>query len=197
MIRRGLQLVVGVGIFMMLGVAPCSAQNWPNYVILQGFTNASINGYYVNVAGSTTNAPWGYAYQRYAESTTAPDFWITLYKDNTGSARNIAIYEQNPLTPVYNTPYLYSHGGSSASWPTQFSGQWRDANNALISPTLAGAALLKFDAVPDEYTQAFPDWSKAATLIPLGFTFAMAFWASAVALSITMKWVKDLASAAS
>ena len=197
MIRRGLQLVVGVGIFMMLGVAPCSAQNWPNYVILHGFTNASINGYYVNVAGSTTNAPWGYAYQRYAESVTAPDYWITLEKDNAGNARNIKIYNQNPVTPVFNTPWLYGHAGLSTGWPSQFSGAWRDANWTLISPTLAGAALPKFDAVPDEYNQAFPDWSKAATLIPLGFTFAMAFWAAAVALTISLKWVRDIASAAS
>jgi hypothetical protein len=196
MIRRGLQFIAGVGILMMLGVAPCSAQNWPNYVILQGFTNASINGYYVNVAGSTTNTPWGYAYQRYAESATAPDYWITLDKDNAGVARNIKIYNQNPVTPYYNTPFLYGHSGGSSGWPTQFSGAWRDANWTVISPTLAGAALPKFDAVPDEYTQAFPDWSKAATLIPLGFTFAMAFWGASVALTIPMKWIRDLTSSA-
>lgn len=197
MIRRGLQFIAGVGIMMMLGAAPCFAQSWPTYVILQGFTNASINGYYVNVAGSTTNAPWGYAYQRYAESASAPDYWITLEKDNTGTSRNIKIYNQNPVTPVFNTPWLYGHGGTSSGWPSQLSGTWRDANWTIVSPALAGAALLKFDAVPDEFTQSFPDWAKAATLIPLGFTFAMAFWAACVAAAISMKWVRDLASAAS
>jgi hypothetical protein len=56
---------------------------------------------------------------------------------------------------------------------------------------------MKMNWTPDPYEEAFPDWESAAVKIPLGFTFAMAFWAGAVALTISLKWVRDLASAAS
>jgi hypothetical protein len=52
-------------------------------------------------------------------------------------------------------------------------------------------------AETDEFREAFPDWESAAVKIPLGFGLGMAFWAAAVALSLPIKWAKDLASAAS
>ena len=50
---------------------------------------------------------------------------------------------------------------------------------------------------PDPYDEAFPDWESASVKIPLGFGLGMAFWAAAVALTMPMKWIKELGSAAS
>jgi hypothetical protein len=41
------------------------------------------------------------------------------------------------------------------------------------------------------------DWSSALVNTPIGFSFAMSFWAVALSFSVGMRWVRELSSAAS
>jgi len=192
MIRRGLQLVVGVGIFMMLGAAPSFGQSGvklPQSITLQNIiypTNqVNPNGMYVMTTAETQSGSlW---YTRFGTSN-APTY--TLEVRTSGA------------NPVSGLRHLLIRSGAfvadagtqtikTGAYPHQYG-----PFSALSGSGYSGGQIL-WAAPPDnEYSSEFPDWASAAVKIPLGFGFAMSFWAAAVTLSISMRWVRDLASAA-
>ena len=197
MIRRGLQILIGVGV-ITLGAAPSYGQagttNWPTFVVLQDFTNNAINGAY-SVVGTTAADGW-YIMQRYSANNSLV-YWLTLQDDTRSGLQNWVNLHTNYPTSS-STARIAMLPTASATWPASRSG-WSavDANGNSIG-SLAGTAVFNWGTPPppDPYAQNFPDWAKARTLIPLGFGFAMAFWAVAVAGSIAMRWVRELLSVA-
>ena len=185
MIRRGLQFLCCL---VLLGAAPCFAQEdpysiFPQSLVLQDRATTSVgdpNGYYVQVTQQLNYT--GSVFQRFG---------------------------QDPLT-AFRIGLLYSR--PNASFPNGFWEIRLEQNGSIISQTIivgatipspfsmsGGGTVILNQLPPDPnapYEEAFPDWESAAVKIPLGFTLAMAFWAAAVGLSVSMKWVRDLASAA-
>lgn len=191
MIRRGLQLVVGVGILMMLGAAPCLAVLGA-YVDLQGFPTVS---WEYNSETGTMDLDG-----RYYEMEDAPGNYTRT--DENGMTRVYSFSDDGIYVYVFGPPF----GDDLFYWAVfnSASGEWYMESDiyGFGPPTenwsVTGANGLSFGTVePDPFEQAFPDWESAAVKIPLGFSFAMAFWGVAVAASVSMKWVRDLASAAS
>jgi len=196
MIRRGLQFIVLVGI-TALGVAPSFGQtnynHWPASISLSGFPifeGQNVNGYWV-LTGSGT-------------SGTTSEFTLWDDEANTVTARLRFTYTFSTGTMVGIISIDPTFGGGGfrytrqlTSWgnnplPASITG-WGNVNGA--PPAVSAAAFPAM--VADEFASAFPDWPSASQKIPLGFSMVMAFWAVCVAASISMKWVRDLASAAS
>lgn len=196
MIRRGLQYAMFVG-FLALGAASSLGQtnynHWPASISLSGFPifeGQNVNGYWV-LTGS-------------GASGTTSEF--TLWDDDantvTARLRFTYTYATGNMVGVISTDTNFAGGGfrytrSLTSWgnnplPASITG-WANANGA--PPALNAAAFPAM--VADEFASAFPDWPSATQKIPIGFAFGMAFWGVCVAASISMKWVRDLASAAS
>lgn len=199
MIRRGLQILSLVGI-TALGAAPSYGQpgttNWPTFVVLQDFANNSLNGAY-SVVGTTAPDGW-YIMQRYSANNSLI-YWITLQDDTRAGLGNLVnVHTNYPTTS--STARLLTLAVGSAMWPASLTRtDWQEYNSAGgFVANRTGTIVFNWGTPPppDPYAQNFPDWAKARTLIPLGFGFAMAFWAAAVALSIGMRWVRDLASVA-
>lgn len=93
-------------------------------------------------------------------------------------------------TKVYRVTIVVPENAVSLRAAFNLDGNWWDNNNGQDYRW-------QFAAGPEaDYVDAFPDWNAAATKIPLGFGFAMSFWAACVAASVAMRWVRDLASAA-
>lgn len=190
MIRRGLQILLSAGI-TALGAAPCFA-SFPSDIVLQGFnvvTNVGDpNGYYVQTG--TTGVDGSTLFSRYATEPDGPKFSI-LVRWFANSQWQVAV--RRGLTDANVS--LKTVGGASNSFPgpSSWVGGWTGYSGYDPGTTAA----LVVPSGDYQYEVAFPDWESAAVKIPLGFTFAMSFWAAAVALSIGMKWVRDLASAAS
>jgi len=198
MIRRGLQICL-VCFITALGAAPLSAQysppaNFPAAVTLSGVppityqqaTPLDVNGYYVAVSTSNNATT---TFVRYNEDQQNA---YRVRIDHTPGGNPVwgvrlwtALEAGLPIQVLFNT----------SSYPTTpFTGQV----NTAFTGGVAGTATFVLHGAPlSDEERAFPDWAKAATLIPLGFSFAMAFWGVAVAASVSMKWVRDLASAAS
>jgi hypothetical protein len=195
MIRRGLQFLIAV--MCTLGAAPCFSQITnihpnPEQIVLQGVTvsNVSYDGLYTKVG---ENSPGGtFLFQRYStESDVTPPIvtWQSFDpQQSTNQNVGVRLHAQWPTTISSGTVLLTSF--------TNFSAIKFGLGEVTPISLGTGSALVTF-YVSDEFRQAFPDWASAAVKIPLGFTFAMAFWAAAVALTISLKWVRDLASAAS
>lgn len=198
MIRRGLQILSLVGI-TALGAAPSYGQagttNWPTFVVLQDFTNNALNGAY-SLVGTTSPDGW-YIMQRYSANNSLI-YWVTLQDDARSGLQNfIHVHTNYPTTS--STARILTRPVGTATWPATLSGNWSTVDSQGNSTgTIGGTIVFNWGTPPppDPYAQNFPDWAKASTLIPLGFGFAMAFWAAAVALSIGMRWVRDLASVA-
>lgn len=193
MIRRGLQVVFLCGI-TFLGAAPLFGQagttNYPTRVTLQGFPVAEHNGLFMLVGGTFNQD--GYVFQRY-ETGLPAKFWVVFGDQASGDQKYAHFYTNYP-TSVTTAGRVYWRDFFGPAMPSALTGAYQQSNGQLIS----GATWIfswAVGPVSDE-EKAFPDWAKATVLIPLGFSFAMAFWASAVALSVAMKWVRDLASAA-
>jgi len=175
-----------------LGAAPLCAQTvrtWPSSILLDGFSNSptrgNFNGLYSFVVQRETFAGGTRYYQRFGIGDTNYNDPAFIQLDHYGGYVDITVMDgRNNGLVITARPNIPLAG---TNYPAYVSAGW--------SGGYTGAAY--FNAVvPDEYVQSFPDWAKASTLIPLGFGFAMAFWAAAVALSIGMRWVRDLASVA-
>lgn len=200
MIRRGLQILSMVGI-TALGAAPCFGQvgttNFPTQVTLQDFSDPLVNGLYVVVGGSSTSGT--YVFQRYSPGGgTNAVRWLTIGDQTNSTQFMYRIWNRNPPSPhgdVTGLLYVSENYGTF----TQSVGNFKVY--AVGFPNASGLAVNSWYVPPptleEQLDAAFPDWESAAVKIPLGFGFAMAFWAVAVALSVSMKWVRDLASAAS
>lgn len=193
MIRRGLQLIAVVG---LLGAAPfCFGQagttNAPSYVVLQDFDDNSLNGLY-NVVGTIPGQGQGSSVLHRYTGEDSPVRYVSLQQGG-GYSVTVRIHSTYPETYFSGLLYQGSTGSQLflESWTGQFTGYSGNANESATAIFGWGSP------VPDPYEEAFPDWESAAQKIPLGFTFAMAFWGVAVAGSMAMRWVKDLASAAS
>lgn len=201
MIRRGLQLVVGLGIFMMLGAALCFGQvgstNFPTKITLQGFSVAGVNGLYVVIAGPhASNSGGRFIAARYETSLTPPSYWLSLEDDTTGSGETkLRVWNQYPTDPFNaNTSQMFYKFFPGTSFPSSVSGF---INAPGYTYTANSAAIFDWGLPPDPYERAFPDWESAGVKIPLGFSFAMSFWAVCIVATIGIKWAKELASAAS
>lgn len=196
MIRRGLQFCVVVGI-SALGAAPSLASFTGEPMPLRIYVNNTVQsnagidyaGVYVPT-GSTESGvgPFVGLYQRYVTDGTEPRYIV------------LAAISQ------FGIGTLDFHADFPTAWrsysPTErVEGQYNLADVSVGIPTTlnlaVGTVTLDWFLPADPYEEAFPDWESAATKIPLGFGMGMAFWASSVALAIPIKWVKDLASAAS
>lgn len=197
MIRRGLQIMT-VGI-TALGAAPCFAQysppaNFPSAVTLSGVpaityqqpTPLDVNGYYVAV--STSN-----------NATTT----FVRYNEDAQTAYRVRIDHNPGGNPIWTVKLLNLNENAlpiqstfnTTDWPTSpFTAQVNTAFTGGVSGT---ATWVLHGAPLSDYELAFPDWESAGVKIPLGFGFAMAFWSVCVVATIGMKWVRELASAAS
>jgi hypothetical protein len=182
MIRRGLQIFLCV---VFLGAAPCFSQdysNFPQSLFLQDrpYTGAvDPNGYYVLVVAQQDYG--SSIYQRFGQDP-AISFRIGLY---------------------YTKP--------NATWPNGFWEIRLEEGGVVRSQTVVVAATLPTSfamqgggtVIPnqlppaDPYEEAFPDWEAAGVKIPLGFGFGLALWASAFAIVVPIRWVRELANAAS
>lgn len=191
MIVRGLQLIVLV---VLLGAAPLNAQPvFPYAVTLQDFADSSLNGLYVNVG--TTGETGATVFQRYSVSSNSPQFYATIaaYISGGNWYSYVSIHDSYPDVPTAVSTsrlaisQIKPFSGSELPSPWLFSGGALGSGSAIATPEPPPV---------DPYVEAFPDWESAVTTIPLGFAFAMAFWASATAITIGMKWAKELASAA-
>jgi hypothetical protein len=192
MIRRGLQITFVVGI-MALGAAPsCLAtvsQNFPKQIVLQDFAmigGVDYNGVYVNVSQSgTIISPAGWFQKYTTDGSSAPIVEVRMSADFLSAM--LMLRPTLNAAAVGNTGYRDISSGWGSPWPGTF---W--------NITQGGLAFISMEEDPDVlYNVAFPDWESASVKIPLGFALGMAFWAAAVALTIPMKWIKELASAAS
>lgn len=171
MIRRGLQILILVGI-TALGAAPSLAQDPPTPIFLRGWTlpgGESIDGEYhlVTVDNVASLDP---SWSLPLPGYTGDSAWKIFWVDGDGWF---------VIGPGYGDLRL---GGDLLN---------------LWAPMTQGSdvrgGLLYVGQLPNETeTLGMSSWA-----IVYGFGFAMAFWAAAVALSVSMKWVRDLASAAS
>lgn len=201
MIRRGLQILcVGV---ITLGAAPCLGQMYvppvPYGITLQDFTNSTFNGFYVQVGEvQVTQASTTLTYQRFSSGNTPPR-WIAFLRNTDAGLWNVSIYTNYPVadhTLGRVTRSIDYSTSTNSPLPLSVSSFWNVPGSISATPT-SGAAVFTWNQQDAELTAAFPDWGKASTKIPLGFGFAMAFWAAALALHVPMKWVRALADAAS
>jgi hypothetical protein len=175
---RGLQIIALVGI-TALGAASSHAWTYngltyPDNMLVQGSPYGYMNGLWL-AQTNVNNGGWWFV--QYGATNVLHRVHLT---DN-GTSTSVWLM-QNGNNRVDLTPQVNTSQWRSAGFPTQ---------------TFQAGGTVAFNISQDPYDQAFPDWESAAVKIPLGFTFAMSFWAAAVALSIGMKWVRDLASAAS
>lgn len=191
MIRRGLQIMCLVGI-TALGAAPLFGQVFPPAVQVgdMGGIFEQYNGVYVFAEDLDV----------YPDGTSKG-----YYEDNNGNYLTVTIAEVDEAI-YYDLgagPSAPEQGELRATifyTPNQYSFVVGWVRSSTGAPLGYGYAQPLWNYNPgggNEYEEAFPDWESAAVKIPLGFTFAMSFWAVAVAGSIAMRWVKDLASAAS
>lgn len=190
MIRRGLQILILVGI-TALGAAPVYAiwSTPPGSLVVMDvgtINGVNMDGLYVLVGIESQTSQyqrWGYD----GEVGTGAALQYELWDDADGVGGFGALRLRQGVTQVRAT--------SGFSWDGSYP---FEKAFSTTNPSLGKVVFYQTAAGPDaEYAAAFPDWSSAAEKIPLGFGFAMAFWASAVAASVAMKWVRDLASAAS
>lgn len=186
MIRRGLQVVFLCGI-TFLGAAPLHAQRagYPQSITLTGISVAGYNGTYYWIGGTSSTS--SYIWAKYDQTNGSR--WASILELNS-TAIFVQLHSSEPPTNNYvDTRVAWVQVATPVNgWPTAPFGAFNNEYN--------GGGTLNF-APPDPYEEAFPDWESAAVKIPLGFSFAMAFWGVAVAASVSMKWVRDLASAAS
>lgn len=200
MIRRGLQFFA---VLVLLGAAPCLAQVYvlqtPAALTLQDFTNSTFNGFYTQVGQvQTTLASVSLTYQRFS-TDPSNGRWVAFLRNTATGQWNVSIYTNYPVQDhtVGRVTRSIDYVTSSNTVPPLSVSAFYNVPGSVSSTPTAGTAVFTWNAADAEMQQAFPDWASAGVKIPLGFTFAMSFWAAAVALSIGMKWVRDLASAAS
>lgn len=183
MIRRGLQILIGVGV-ITLGAAPSFGQ-------FQGSPPSTIT-----VSGAPDeflNRTW------YYDAPDGEDF--TYFSGELGSGWPLRVN----VDLVHAYFWLGDPEGNDSverEYVILLDGTWSETITATggVASTFAvvweGGGFGPGFSATDPYPDNFPDWESAAVKIPLGFGFAMAFWAVAVAASMAMRWVRDLASVA-
>lgn len=184
MMWRGLQFALVVS---LLGAAPLFALEWGPQITVSGmpsfpsggadYGELRFNGIYDEFQ------PGGYKLDALSVDSTGYLWRAEIYRLDSGFA-----FEVLGPDGIYQAQYV------NGAWEL-----WNDQYNVGL-PTSNWSVLYQgggFGPGYDPFDDNFPDWESAAVKIPLGFTFAMSFWAAAVGLSIGMKWVRDLASAAS
>lgn len=194
MIWRGIQFFM---VWALVGAAPCWA--FPSVVVLEGFgvptlpdgydsATLNIDGEYYPAFGDeyvTTyyKAGSNEAFLYVHKGGEAVYLQVDLNWMNNGAVVAFRIRPDGSLEPIDGNVDQSLFLPQFENWVVRFDGAIFAAAGSYL-PT-------------DPYPGNFPDWQSAAVKIPLGFGFAMSFWAAAVAASIAMKWVRDLASAAS
>lgn len=185
MIRRGFQILVGV---FVLGAAPLHASvSWPemiNVTALPTVGNIDLSGDWER--SGPADGPFMYG--------SGPYF---LYVTQDGLSVLSGVVSENSFTvafvPGFGWQLVDGDTSLEVSGPSNFAffgdGVFFDSDTMDLSYLV--------NAVTDPYLDNFPDWPSASQKIPLGFGFAMAFWAAALALHVPMKWVRSLAEAAS
>lgn len=194
---RGLVGALWLGVFTFGGAAPlyadAQAMGYPSRFTLQGITgfHVAANGLYVVVGDLGADSGW--VFQRYTTGTNSAQYHIAAFLSSTGGTE-IQVFQGTPST---NGALNY---GNRIGFTQTKTGGWVHSSwnfTSGVAGVVGATAIADYTwAPPNEYAAAFPDWESAAVKIPLGFGFAMAFWAAAVALSIPMKWVRELTSAA-
>lgn len=205
MIWRGLQIVVVVGI-IALGAAPCLGQvtlAHPELIYLEEVYAGGLNfsGIYRQVGEiQDTSVTSLRIWQRYTTDGSTPRYLSVEIRSMAPGNTRIRIicsltYPSTPSTPLSTD--LDSNDEIAITIGTiESMNQTAGFENVLWFSDNNGAAVVIFYELT-EFREAFPDWQSAGVKIPLGFAMGMAFWAAAVALTIPMKWVKELVSAAS
>lgn len=199
MIRRGLQSWLVVGI-VALGAAPCLGQydgTIPHRVTVVSTNNSAYSGVYI-LTGTTNPAEssLGGVYQRYTTGGLEP-YWLSWrnYPETDATRRyrvSFLISSEYPTTWSFN-------GGAELVYQLELTNVTVGTSPTSIPLVNMGEAIVDWiePTAANPYDDAFPDWQSAGVKIPLGFALGMTFWAAAVALTIPMKWVKELVSAAS
>jgi hypothetical protein len=179
-----------------LGAAPSFGQSFPEVVVIENSplrSGIDFNGTYIMVSAGTPDNTAGVVWMRYGINPNSPPYITFAGPTDFGSVGGYRV-RLHSAWPGSNRNEAVV--GQSALWtPTQRVTNWTGVGIAL-----EGGGLALFYGTADDldpYYNEFPDWESAAVKIPLGFTFGMTFWAAAVALTISLKWVRDLASAAS
>lgn len=194
MIRRGLQILVLVGI-TALGAAPSFGQTpppywqWPHQVVVQGLPitqGSDPNGLYVNT-GTLGQQGSGFIYTRYqVGGTNAVTSWKLDLKYVSVSQVRWELY--------LGGSYWFTVDSIADTWtslPRTFSPVTRWDGFVATN----GAVIFQAPPPVDPYEEAFPDWDSAGVKIPLGFAFGLAVWASLYAMAVPFKWVRDIANA--
>jgi hypothetical protein len=178
MIWRGLQLFF-VGFF--LGAAPLYAftyGNQPQSFVVSGLLLSQFNGVYHLSSDYDLGDRSEFWYDKddytvygYIEADTAGNLNVWLLSDYF----SVAVLTDGSTATLNNgEDEIEQSSGWSITWEGGGHGP------GYVPP-------------PEEPTF---DWTSAVVNIPFGFAFAMSFWAVAVSLSVAMKWVRELASAA-
>lgn len=190
MIRRGLQILGLVGI-TALGAASARAQEYPPAVTMTGFplvSGVNVNGYYVKTGTTGAFGATG-QYTLYDAEENALVLEIRAVLDGANVRWGAVVRTSSGANPILTRV--------SSDSPVLLNG-WTVMSGWRLGSTVTGA-LVNGSTVVDQdfpYSSEFPDWESAAVKIPLGFSLAMSFWAVCVAAAISMRWVRDLASAA-
>ena len=198
MIRRGPQYVSLLCSVLLLGAASCFGQvSYPSQIELVGFGIPAGGSGSLDGVIPFSFSPWEELAIYQAPNIEAGiagdvgngivlEFYVATYEGNPSASFTILPGGEISLGsgPYASLDEMFPNG---AAWTVYFDGLVYAAGN--IAGTGGGGG--------DPYEENFPDWESAAVKIPLGFSLAMAFWAACVAASVSMKWVRDLASAAS
>jgi hypothetical protein len=194
MTRRGLQITFVVGI-MALGAAPLFGQIGPaGSILIDGaptVAGVNYNGLYVTISSGPNEG--SVVWTRYGISTNEPPYATLAAAGPYGSSTGHIVRLHSSWPGTSRNENVAARSVSVSPNPPLTT--W----NNFSLPLEIGGVAFTFDSAggPDPYSEAFPDWESASVKIPLGFALGMAFWAAAVALTIPMKWIKELASAAS
>lgn len=192
MIWRGLQMRLAACILCMIALGAASSlgqtysrSNHPAFVTISGVTFPEYNGVYQWIG--STSVSGGATLAKYDQ--TSGTRWLTVWEEGP-SILWFGLHSGDPGSSHTSQRVAFARVDTQPhAWPTSAFGPW--------SVGFGGQGIMSMSVVTDPYELAFPDWESAALKIPLGFAFAMSFWGVAVAASMGMKWVKELASAAS
>jgi hypothetical protein len=198
MIRRGLQIFGLVGI-TALGAASSfasvgeTATRLPEQIVVQNtvINGVNFNGLYLKVGDLT--ALGSQFWQRYTTSETQVPPVISFQMPPTESTANNFTIRFHTSWPT-NATAVHTFQSPQSALNQQLGAVSTIEMNNL--PGGGSGQLLVTMFVSNDFREAFPDWESAAGKIPLGFTLAMSFWAVCVAAAISMRWVRDLVSAA-
>lgn len=185
---------IGWALFVMC--CPALSAEYPAAVTLQDFPDADTNGYYV-LAGTQGQFPGTqWVFQRFAHETSS-NRWVTIRVDETVTPPkwSLQVYDIYPEAWSTGRKYRTLFEVQAETAPEVWT-QFIDVKNGNVS--VSGSGISHFQpVVSDPYADAFPDWNSAVIYVPLGFTFGLGAWFTALAFGVPIGWIRMLGDASS